>query len=70
MVKLNTTDNRLVAIAVGYENGRWYVQTIDLNEDMYLSEEIQEDLNSKEHALAIAQLYIDEYNFELYEEGN
>ncbi len=70
MVGLETTDNKLVGIAVGQENDNyWYVQTTPLPnvKDTDLSEHIQELLESKEHALAIAQLYIDKYGFKLFE---
>lgn len=72
MVGLETTDNKLVGIAIGREHDNyWYVQTTPLEEvedpESELSEHIQELLESKEHALAIARLYIDKYGFELFE---
>jgi hypothetical protein len=70
MVGLETTDNKLVGIAVGQENDNyWYVQTTPLPSivDTDLFEHIQELLESKEHALAIAKLYIDKYGFKLFE---
>lgn len=67
MVNLKTTDNKLVAIAIGKDSEYWYVQTTDLNNDTCLSEVIQENLKSKEHALVIADLYIKKYGFKLFE---
>lgn len=67
MVGLETTDNNLVGIAIGQENDNyWYVQTTPIDGESDLSEHIQELLESKEHALAIAQLYIEKYGFKLF----
>lgn len=66
MKKLETTDNKLVGIAVGKENGAWYVQTTDIGEDTYLSEGIAEGL-TKDEAFSLANKYIKKYGFELQE---
>lgn len=68
MVGLSVTDNKLVGVAIGQENDNfWYVQTTPLDNKCDVSEHIQEFLESKEHALAIAKLYVDRYGFELFE---
>ena len=65
MIKLNTIDNKLVGIAVGKENDKWYVQTTDVKSDTYLSESIQENLEDVDHALAIAKIYHEKYNMNI-----
>ena len=69
MAGLHTTDSKIVGVAVGQENDNyWYVQTTELSEIREdLSEHIQEGLESKEHALAVARLYVDKYGFKLFE---
>lgn len=65
MKTLTTFDKDLVAVAIGEENGKYYVQTTDRKTHTYLSEGIQDNLTSREHALAIAKLYIDKYDLQL-----
>lgn len=42
-------------IAVGIENGKWFVQTTDKLRKTYLSSEIAEELDTKEQAMDIAR---------------
>jgi hypothetical protein len=67
MKTLMTTDNKLVGVAIGNENDKFYVQTTDVGVDTYLSEGIQEGLDSKEHAIAIANIYMVKYDFNFYD---
>lgn len=67
MKKIQTTDSMLIGIAIGEENGKWYVQTTDLLSDTHLSETIEEDLECKEHAVAIAMLYVKKYQLKFFD---
>lgn len=68
MIKLKTTDNQKVGIAVGCEyDGCWYVQTTDLHEGTLLSEGIEEGVENKEIAMKIAEKYIQKFGFQLFE---
>lgn len=51
-----------INIAVGIENGKWYVQTTDTGIETYYAEKIDDGLNSKEEALAIANHYAKQYD--------
>lgn len=50
-----------VEIAIGKENGKYYVQTTDTKEDTYHSESIVED-TTRERAYAIAKKYSKKYS--------
>lgn len=54
-----------IQIAVGIENGEWYVQTSDTGADTYYSESIDEGLATKDEALAIANHYAKYYDLEV-----
>lgn len=65
MNKLKTINNKLVAIAIGQEGDKWYVQTTDIGSHTYLSESIQESLVDVNHALAIAKMYQEKYDMKI-----
>ena len=60
-----------IAIAVGVEDDKWYVQTTDTGSETYYSERIEYGLNTKEEALAIANHYAKQYDLEVivWDEG-
>lgn len=67
MKKLMTTDNSLVGIAYGRDMyGKWYVQTTDFEEGLYLSESIIEGVKFKFVAKIIANAYAIRYGMQIF----
>lgn len=67
MKKLITTDNSLVGIAYGRDSyGKWYVQTTDFEEKLYLSESIVEGVKYKFVAKIIAYAYAFRYGMQIF----
>lgn len=70
MKQLQTTDNKLVGIAIGSEAGKWYIQTTDLTDEGECSESIEEGIANKEQAVSIANLYVEKYQMQLFHWNN
>jgi len=54
-----------IKLAIGKENGWWYVQTTDKRKGTYYSITIEEGLQTEMEAFAIANHYAKKYGFEI-----